>query len=132
MATSVESRLQAKAVMPSLTVDDLQKSIKFFEGLGFGVEDRWEDNGVLMGVMLRAGEARFGLSQDDWKKGRDRQKGQGLRIFIGTTQNIDQIAADAKKAGIALVAEPHDTEWGSRAFEVAEPSGFKITISSDT
>jgi predicted lactoylglutathione lyase len=65
MATSVESRLQAKAVMPSLTVDDLQKSIKFFEGLGFGVEDRWEDNGVLMGVMLRAGEARFGLSQDD-------------------------------------------------------------------
>jgi hypothetical protein len=30
------------------------------------------------------------------------------------------------------VAEPHDTEWGSRAFEVAEPSGFKITISSDT
>ena len=132
MATTLETRLQAKTVMPSLTVDDLQKSIKFFEGLGFGVEDRWEDNGTLMGVMLRAGDARLGLSQDDWKKGRDRKKGEGLRIFIGTTQNIDQIAADAKKAGIPLVAEPHDTEWGSRAFEVAEPTGFKITISSDT
>ena len=132
MATTLETRLQAKAVMPSLTVDDLQKSITFFEGLGFGVEDRWEDNGTLMGVMLRAGDARLGLSQDDWKKGRDRKKGEGLRIFIGTTQNIDQIAADAKKAGITLVAEPHDTEWGSRAFEVAEPTGFKITISSDT
>jgi hypothetical protein len=27
--------------------------------------------------------------------------------------------------------EPHDTEWSTRAFEVTEPSGFKLTISSE-
>jgi len=130
MATTLDTRLQAKTLSPSLTVNSLQHSVAFFEGLGFGIEEKWEEKGVLLGVMLRAGEARIGLSQDDWKKGRDRQKGVGLRIFVETTQNIDQLAADAKKAGIALDAEPHDTPWGSRAFEATEPSGFKVTIVS--
>jgi hypothetical protein len=58
-------------------VDDLQKSLAFFEGLGFGIEERWEEDGVLLGVMLRAGDTSLNLSQDDWKKGRGRQKGLG-------------------------------------------------------
>ena len=131
MATTTETRLQAKTISPGLTVNNLQQSITFFEGLGFGVEERWEDKGVLLGVMLRAGEARINLSQDDWKKGRNRQKGEGLRLYVGTKQNIDQLAADATKAGIALEREPHDTEWGSRAFEVTEPSGFRLTVASE-
>jgi uncharacterized glyoxalase superfamily protein PhnB len=130
MATTLETALQAKTIMPSLTVDDLQKSLTFFEGLGFGVEERWEDKGVLQGVMLRAGEARIGLSQDDWKKGRDRKKGVGLRIYIETAQKVDELAARAVAAGITLDADAHDTPWGSRAFEATEPSGFTLTISS--
>ena len=129
MATTTETPLQVKQLMPSLTVDDLQKSLKFFEHLGFGVDERWEDGGVLLGVMLRAGETTIGLSQDDWKKGRDRQKGVGLRLYLNTAQDIDQLAARAKKAGLT-VSEPHDTDWGGRAFDVTEPSGFKLTISS--
>src|SRR6476646_1039762 len=77
MATISDTRLQAKTLAPMLTVDNLQRSVAFFEGLGFGIEERWEEKGVLLGVMLRAGEARVNLSQDDWKKGRDRQKGIG-------------------------------------------------------
>jgi predicted lactoylglutathione lyase len=130
MATTTETPLQVKTLSPSLTVDDLQKSIRFFEGLGFAVDERWEDKGVLLGVMMRAGEAELGLNQDDWKKGRDRQKGVGIRFMLSTPQDIDQLAARAKKAGIPLQSEPHDTEWG-RAFEVTEPSGFKLTIWSE-
>jgi uncharacterized glyoxalase superfamily protein PhnB len=131
MAITVDSRLQVTTTSPTLTVDDLQRSLAFFEGLGFTVEERWEENGALLGVMLRAGEGRINLSQDDWKKGRGRQKGIGMRLYLNTTQNIDQLAADAKKAGVALDTEPHDTPWGTRAFEVTEPSGFKLTISSE-
>jgi|SRR5687768_8170135 len=131
MTTATEPTLQAKTISPSLTVNDLQQSIRFFEGLGFVVEDKWEEHGKLLGVMLRAGDARIGLSQDDWKKGRDRQKGVGMRLFIGTKQNIDQIASRAKTAGVKLDSEPHDTEWKTRAFEATEPSGFKVTISSE-
>lgn len=130
MATALDTRLQAKTVSPTLTVDNLEQSVAFFEGLGFGVEERWEENGTLLGVMLRAGNVQIGLSQDDWKKGRDREKGVGMRIYVSTTQDIDQLAADAKNAGIVLDTEAHDTPWGSRAFEVTEPSGFRLTISS--
>ena len=130
MATT-QDVLQTTSIVPSLTVDDLQKSIAFYEGLGFSVEERWEENGTLLGVMLRAGNHHIGLSQDDWKKGRDRKKGVGMRVFIGTSHNIDEIAARAKSAGIRLDKEPHDTEWKSRAFEVTDPSGFLLTVSTE-
>ena len=117
MATATESALRAKTLSTSLTVNDVQQSIRFFEGLGFVVDDKWEDNGKLLGVMMKAGEATIGLTQDDWKKGRDRQKGVGMRLFVSTTQNIDEVAARARKAGVAIDMDPHDTEWGSRAFE---------------
>jgi catechol 2,3-dioxygenase-like lactoylglutathione lyase family enzyme len=131
MATTQEA-LAITTMIPSLTVDDLQKSIAFYEGLGFVVDDHWEENGKLLGVMLRAGKQQFGLSQDDWKKGRDRKKGLGVRIFIEATQNIDEIATRAKAAGIKLDSEPHESDWKSRVFEVTDPSGFLLTVSSPT
>jgi len=130
MATTTATPLQVKELSPTFTVDDLQKSIKFFEALGFTIDEKWEDKGVVLGAMLRAGEAQIGLSQDDWKKGRSRQKGEGVRLYLNTTQNIDELASRAKKAGLSLDSEPHETEWGSRAFDVTEPSGFKLTIGS--
>ena len=130
MADSQNKTLHGKSVMPSLTVNNLQQSLDFFGGLGFEVEDRWEHNGVLLGAMLKAGDARLGLTQDDGKKGHDRTKGVGIRIYIEAADDIDQVAARARAAGIALTSEPHDTEWGTRAFEVTEPSGFALTIAS--
>ena len=130
MAESRNGSLHGRSVVPSLTVNNLQQSLDFFGGLGFDVEDRWEEDGKLMGAMLRAGEARLGLSQDDGKKGTNRVKGVGMRIYIDAADDIDQVAAKAKSSGIALTREPHDTEWGTRAFEVTEPSGFLLTIGS--
>ena len=130
MAVTQNKTLVGTSVTPSLTVNNLQQSLDFFAGLGFEVEEKWENDGILMGAMLKAGEARLGLSQDDGKKGRDRIKGVGVRIYIEADDDIDQVAKRAKESGITLKAEPHDTEWGTRAFEVTEPSGFLLTIGS--
>jgi uncharacterized glyoxalase superfamily protein PhnB len=130
MATTQDA-LQTTSITPSLTVDDLQKSIAFYEGLGFTVEERWEEQGKLLGVMLRTGNNRLGINQDDWKKGRDRKKGLGVRLFVGTKQNVDDIAARAKSAGLKLSTEPHDTEWNGRAFEVTDPTGYLLTIGTE-
>ena len=131
MATTQEA-VQISAIVPTLTVDDLQKSITFYEALGFTIDDRWEDKGTLLGVMMRSGTSQIGLNQDDWKKGRDRKKGMGVRISLSTTRNVDEIAKRAKSAGITLASEPHDTEWESRAFEVVDPTGFLLTVFSET
>ena len=129
MAISQEA-LQVTSIVPTLTVDDLKKSIEFYEALGFTVGERWDENGALVGVMMRAGKTQIGLSQDDWKKGRDRKKGVGIRMILETTQNIDDLAARARNARIPVVSEPQDTEWKGRAFVVSDPSGFLLTISS--
>lgn len=130
MPTTQEA-VQISAIVPTLTVDDLQKSINFYEALGFVIDDRWEDKGTLLGVMMRVGKTEIGLNQDDWKKGRDRTKGIGMRLFMSTTQNVDEIAKRAKGAGITLKSEPRDTEWKTRAFEVIDPTGFVWTIGSE-
>jgi catechol 2,3-dioxygenase-like lactoylglutathione lyase family enzyme len=132
VATTTQEALQIGAFIPSLTVDDLPASIAFYEALGFRVDERWEENGTLQGVMMRAGKNQIGLTQDDWKKGRDRKKGIGMRLMISTLQNVDDIARRAKAAGITLKSEPHDTDWNNtRAFEVTDPSGFLLTIHSE-
>ena len=132
MATTTQQAVQISAIVPTLTVDDLQKSIKFYEALGFTIDERWEEKGTLLGVMMRAGTTEIGLNQDDWKKGRDRKKGAGVRLSISTTRpHVDELATRARNAGITLKSDPHDTEWNSRAFEVNDPSGYLLTVYSD-
>jgi uncharacterized glyoxalase superfamily protein PhnB len=123
--------LRLRAATPSLTVNDLQKSLTWYtEVVGFTVKERWERDGQLAGVELVAGAVSFYIGQDDWKKGRDRAKGEGFRLFCSTTQDIDALAAQVKAQGGTLVEPPHDQPWGGRAFAVADPDGFKITISN--
>ena len=132
MPTTQEA-VQISGIVPTLTVDDLQKSITFYEALGFTIDERWEEKGTLLGVMLRAGKTQIGLNQDDWKEGRDRKKGIGVRLSISTTPgHVDEIAKRARNAGVPLESDPHDTDWNSRAFELSDPSGFLLTIFSET
>jgi hypothetical protein len=36
-----------------------------------------------------------------------------------------------KAAGYTLDAEPFDTPWKTRQFDLTDPSGFKLTVSSE-
>ena len=113
----------------SLTVNDLQKSLAWYRDvLGFTVSDRWESSGTLLGVELKAGRGVVMLGQDDWKKGRDRAKGEGFRLYSDTTQDVDRLAEQIKKRGGTLSQEPRDEPWGARALSIDDPDGFKLTI----
>lgn len=118
---------------PSFTVNDLHKSLAFYKDvLGFAVDERWERDGKLMGLSLKAGGVTWMIGQDDWQKGRDRRKGEGFRIYCSTRQNVDALAARIKAKGGRLDSEPADQPWGSRDFSLTDPDGFKITIGSET
>jgi lactoylglutathione lyase len=125
--------LRLRAFQPSLTVGDLEKSIRFYSDvLGFTVSDRWTgDGGVLRGVMLKAGACELGLAQDDWAKGRDRQKGAGFRLWCTTVQDIDALAQRIKSAGARLTEGPVDQSWGGRSLSIDDPDGFHLTIYSE-
>jgi uncharacterized glyoxalase superfamily protein PhnB len=116
-------------VSPGITVNDLTKSLAWYtDVVGFTVEERWMKDGVLAGVSLRAGKATFMLGQDDWKKGRDRQKGAGFRLYCETSQDIDVLAKKIEARGGKLDQQPTDQPWGMRDIGLTDPDGFKITI----
>ena len=121
--------LRLRSLEPSLTVNDLERSIRFYNDvLGFVVAERWTDGGVLKGVSLKAGVCELNLSQDDWAKGRDRKKGEGVRIWCNTAQDIDTLAKRITSAGGRLTQEPNNQSWGGRSLSVADPDGYHLTI----
>jgi uncharacterized glyoxalase superfamily protein PhnB len=122
--------LRLRSIEPLFTVSDLHKSIRFYtDVLGFVVHERYTDeDGTLNGVMLKAGSCLLGLSQDDWKKGRDRQRGLAMRLWCVSVQNVDMIARQIIAAGGTLAHPPEDETWGGRSLSIDDPDGFKLTI----
>jgi uncharacterized glyoxalase superfamily protein PhnB len=125
--------LKMSEASPGFTVNVLEKSLAWYRDIvGFVVEERWEREGKLTGVQLRAGDVVFMLGQDDWKKGRDRKKGEGFRLYCTTTQDVDVLAEKIVTRGGKLDQEPRDQPWGTRDFALTDPDGFKITIARET
>lgn len=119
--------LRARSITPSFTVNDLQRSIGWYEGvLGFTISDRWE-----MGVELKAGSTLLMINQDDWSKGRDREKGVGMRIYLSTTQDLDRLASDITSRGGMLTQPPTMQTWGSKTLDLTDPDGFRLTFVQD-
>jgi uncharacterized glyoxalase superfamily protein PhnB len=123
--------LQFAGGAQGVTVNDITASLAWYcDVLGFAVKQRWEHEGVLRGAEVTAGDVTVYLGQDDWKQGRDRVKGVGFRLYWYTNQNIDKLAAAIKSRGGKLESEPRD-EYGTRSFGLVDPTGYKITISSE-
>ena len=120
--------LRLRSITPTFTVNDIKRSVAWYQdGLGFLVAQRWEEGGRLQGVMLKAGACEFGLSQDDFTKGRDRAKGIGFRLWCDTSQDVDAIAARLRSFGGTIVEEPGE-RYDSYGFTAKDPDGFKISI----
>ena len=124
--------LALSGASPSFTVNDLGKSLAFYRDvLGFGVEETWKDDvGKVVGVSLLAGDVSFMIGQDDWKKGRDRKKGEGFRVYCETKGSVDDLAKRIEAKGGRLDQGPTDQPWGVRDISLTDPDGFKITIAA--
>ena len=127
--------LRLRAFEPSLTVNDIQKSVAFYTKiLGFMEDQRMTGkDGSLTGVMLKAGACTIGLSQDDFSKGRDRVKGIGVRLWCETVQDINALAERIKRAGGVLTEQPTDhKEWKMQVMGLDDPDGYHISIFRNT
>ena len=121
--------LRLRSMAASLTVRDLEHSIAWYRDvLGFVVGERWEEGGQVRGVQMKAGACDLMLGQDDFAKGQDRKKGEGVRLWVATVQDIAQLAGRVKASGWRLDREPSETPWGDWAFALTDPDGFKLTI----
>jgi uncharacterized glyoxalase superfamily protein PhnB len=120
----------ARSLGASLTVRDLQQSLAWYRDvIGFTVEQQMQREGRPPSAVVRAGEVRILLNQDDGAKGLDRAKGTGMSMMFTTTQSVDEIAERIRAAGGTLHSEPEDMPWGVRAFRTEDPDGFKYAFS---
>ena len=123
--------LRLRRATASFTAKDLQHSLTFYQdALGFVIKDRWEEDGVLTGVELVAGSVLIMLSQDDFKKGHDRPKGVGSRLWLYTAQDVDALAGHMQARGVTIDEGP-TSEWGMRFFTVTDPDGFRLTFAQE-
>ena len=121
--------LRLRQISPSITCNDVETSIAWYRDvLGFTVGERWEENGRLLGIQMKAGACDLMLNQDDFAKGRDRRKGEAMRLWFSTTQDLDELAARVKAHGVMLDRELQTLDWGDRAFALTDPDGIKLTI----
>ncbi len=113
----------------SLTVADLARSVAWYrEVLGFTEGERWEEKGAIHGQQMKAGAVDLMLNQDDFSKGRDRKKGEGVRVWWSTAQSLYGLAAMIRTRGGKLDYGPGETPWGDHAFGLSDPDGYHITV----
>jgi uncharacterized glyoxalase superfamily protein PhnB len=126
-----EDAFSANELAASLTVKDLLTSAAWYhEVVGFTIDRRYERDGRLFAVSLRAGQVRLLITQDDGTQGLDRAKGAGFSLQITTSQDIDALATRIQSRGGTLEAPPASMPWGPRVFRMRDPDGFRFTFSS--
>jgi predicted enzyme related to lactoylglutathione lyase len=119
--------LRLRAVMPVLTVTDLERSLAWYRDiLGFLVDEEARRDGRLIAVQLKAGKVRFLLEQDP-RPDRARPRGEGLRLYCATRQDVDRLATAIQERGGTLAEAPGRAHEG-RDFTIVDPDGFTISI----
>ena len=121
--------LRFRACFPGITVNDLQRSIRWYRDvLGMSEGQKYEHESQVVGIEMLAGSISFYLSQDDFSQGHDRKKGMGVRLWARTAQDIDMLATRVKTKGGVLAKDVHDVGWGPRGFAIDDPDGYHLTI----
>jgi predicted enzyme related to lactoylglutathione lyase len=120
--------LRLRAVMPILSVRDLERSAAWYRDImGFVISDTAVEDGKAVAVQLMAGKIRFMLVHDDASS--SESKGEGLRLCCATRQDIDELAKIVVERGGNVEQEPRNHR-GGRDFGVIDPDGYRISISS--
>jgi catechol 2,3-dioxygenase-like lactoylglutathione lyase family enzyme len=124
--------LRLRRVSPALTVDDIHRSLSFYQDvLGFVPKDRWEEGGGLRGVELVAGNVTVMLLQDETRNRGVRPKGVGQRLWFRTAQDVEALAKRVRARG-GRVEEGSESRHGARFLTVTDPDGFTLTFAQES
>lgn len=116
-----------------LHVSDVDRSLAFYEALGFRVERRWED-----WIRLDRDGADLVLFGDAYVRGREHYftpyidrapRGVGVEIVI-EVDDVDAVLAAATAAGLTIVKPMQDRPWKARDFRLADPDGYFLRFTS--
>jgi uncharacterized glyoxalase superfamily protein PhnB len=106
---------------------DLNKTAKFYEQLGFEVQ-KTDD-----AVRVILGDFRLAFIDENktpiQKEATLEPKGIGVFTYI-EVEDVDKYYLKLKEKGITTSSEPKDWPWGKREFAVKDLDGYKLVFYS--
>ena len=126
--------MKVTEVVPFLAVADMRASLAFYvDGLGFAMENKWIDGGVLRWCQLRLGSAAVMLQQfrtegpDARRFGANKGEGVELCFFCA-----DAVAFCRTVRGRGIAAS--EPQVGNRLWvtEMKDPDGYRLLFESPT
>ena len=123
MATTVRPRLTSLA--PQFLVDDLSRSMAFYQKLGFTFNEPWEGFyaiGLLDGLEIHLKEAPKNLTERRWRRDNE---------HLDAAAGVDGIEAFYRQcvaSGATIIKPLAATEWGTKDFYIEDPDGYVISF----
>lgn len=122
-----------RSIVVELFVSDVERSISFYEALGFQVAKRWRDWLILErdGVKLTLqGDSHAVAGPHYFTPNIGRHpRGTGVEIVV-QVDDVDALYADAQASGLNVVKPIQNRDWGARDFRVADPDGYFVRFTS--
>lgn len=117
--------MQQRLSLVTLAVDDIARSRRFYEALGWKPSFSNEEvafyqlNGIVLGLFDRDAMAKDqGVDPDRVGVG-----GVALAYNVASRDEVDATFAEAREAGARVIKEPKDAPWGGYSGYFADPDG---------
>ncbi len=126
--------MDVREVVPFFAVKEMRTSLAFYvEGLGFELEGKWVDEGVIRWCMLRIGNAAVMLQEFRTEGHDSRQfsenKGEGVSLFFFCDDAVEYYR-NLRNRGIDA-SEPQVGN-GMWVTSMSDPDGYNLYFQSPT
>ena len=122
---SLKTQPRVTSLAPQFLVDDLARSIAYYEKLGFAFGEPWEGFyaiGELDGLELHLKEAPKNSAERQW-----RREEEHLDAAAGV-DGIDAFYDRCVANGVSILRPLAPTEWGTKDFYIEDPDGYVISF----
>ena len=113
---------------PLLLVEDMERSIAFYESLGFRLAHDADSNGKRFWCRLERDSCALMLQQAEPEDGSLAGRGRGV-VFYFICDDADHLYGELKAQGLRLAA-PKTAYYGMRQVTVPEPDGYALCFES--
>lgn len=119
--TTITSRVTSFA--PQFLVDDLERSIAYYQKLGFSFGEPWDGFyaiGQLNGLELHLKEAPKNHAERQWRRDNE---------HLDASAGVDGIESFYERcivSGVPILKALAPTAWGTKDFYVEDPDGYII------
>jgi len=121
-----KTKPRVTSLAPQLLVDDLERSMAYYQRLGFSFGEPWEGFyaiGYLDGLELHLKEA---------PKNPDERQHRRENDHLDAAAGVDGIEAFYEQCvanGAKVIKPLEDTPWGAKGFYIEDPDGYLVAFS---